>query len=117
MLKNVFSDKKFIGLKFKEYRKKKSLTQDEVAEKIGIAEKHYGRLERGICLPALDTFFKLVDYLDIPLSDYGIRNITTNDHREMLIKEILISNPQEIGTYLDIIRIIKQNCTFRQDVK
>ncbi len=34
---------KFIGQKLKEYRKKASLSQEQIAEKTGLAEKHYGR--------------------------------------------------------------------------
>ena len=38
----MFLDKKFIGQKLKEYRKKASLSQEQIAEKTGLAEKHYG---------------------------------------------------------------------------
>ena len=56
----MFYDKEFLGNKFKEYRKNANLTQEALAEKIGIAEKHYGKLERGAFVPSLETFFKLV---------------------------------------------------------
>ena len=65
MLPTMFLDKKFIGQKLKEYRKKASLSQEQVAEKTGLAEKHYGRLERGACMPTLETFFKLIEFLNI----------------------------------------------------
>lgn len=108
MLHGMFLEKEFVGQKFKEYRKKASLTQEELAEKVGIAEKHYGRLERGICLPALDTFFNLVKVLNIPLSDFGIETNSTQDiERENLIKEIFLSKPRELNALSGILKIIK----------
>ena len=67
----MFYDKEFLGNKFKEYRKNANLTQEALAEKIGIAEKHYGKLERGAFVPSLETFFKLVEVLKIPFSEFG----------------------------------------------
>ncbi len=87
----MFFDKKFIGQKFKEYRKKLHYNQEKVAEKTGIAEKHYGRLERGTCMPTLETFFKIIDVLKIPLSEFGkISNLAEDDNRNNLIREIYL---------------------------
>ena len=52
----VFCDKEYIGKKFREYRKKYNYTQEEIAEKVKISDKHYGKLERGVFLPGVDTF-------------------------------------------------------------
>lgn len=38
---------KYIGKKIKKARQGKSLTQEQVAEAIGISAKHYGCIERG----------------------------------------------------------------------
>ena len=79
----------FLGKKFKEYRKKANLTQEELSEKIEIAEKHYGKLERGVFMPSLETFFKLIDTLKIPLSEFGIQiEKIENTNRDRIIKEI-----------------------------
>ena len=108
MLPTKKKDKKFIGQKLKEYRKKASLSQEQIAEKTGIAEKHYGRLERGACIPTLETFFKLITALNIPLSEFGVNlEDTKNKSRDELIKEIYLSNTQEIYAYLNIIKIVK----------
>ena len=70
----IYCDKEFIGKKLKEYRKKAKLTQEELSERIEIAEKHYGKLERGVFYPSLETFFKLVEILNIPLDEFGLNN-------------------------------------------
>ena len=106
----MFYDKKFIGHKIKEYRKKAKLSQEQIAEKTGLAEKHYGRLERGTCMPTLETFFTIVDALNIPLSEFGLdikKNQIINSNREKLLKEIYSSNNTEIELILNLINTIK----------
>lgn len=109
MLQKMFLDKKFIGQKFKEYRKKNGLSQEQLAEKAELALKHYGRLERGTCIPTLETFFKLVEVLNIPITEFGISiDKPESLNRSELIKEIYLSNEKEIKVYLNLIRSIKE---------
>ena len=44
------------------------LSQAQVAEMIGITMQHYSRIERGEYVPSLQTFFSLVDCLNIDVS-------------------------------------------------
>jgi len=102
-------DKELIGQKFKKYRKLAKLSQEQLAEKVDLAEKHYGRLERGLSLPALDTFFKITKVLNIPLSEFGFYIIETeNNLRNQLLKTIFSSDDNELEAYLDIIKSIKK---------
>lgn len=104
----MFYDKEYLGKKFKEYRKKANLTQEELAEKIEIAEKHYGKLERGIFMPSLETFFKLIETLKIPISEFGMPiNEIKNTNRDRLLKEIYSSDNEALELYLNIIESIK----------
>lgn len=106
----VYCDKEFIGNKLREYRKKLKLTQEEVAIKAGIDEKHYGKLERGIFLPGIDTFFKLIEILNIPLGDFGVKAISSanNEKKEALLRQIYSSKDSEIEAFLEIIKVIKK---------
>lgn len=105
----MFYDKEFLGKKFKEYRKKANLTQEELSEKIEIAEKHYGKLERGVFMPSLETFFKLIDTLKIPLSEFGAEmEKTENTNRDKIIKEIYSSDNEELELYLNLIESVKK---------
>ena len=104
----MFLDKDFIGKKFKEYRKKSKLTQEELSEKIGIAEKHYGKLERGVFTPSLETFFKVVEVLKIPFSEFGITVSKENNIRDNLLKEIYLFNDKEIQFVSDFIKSFKK---------
>ncbi|HEX5746254.1 MAG TPA: helix-turn-helix transcriptional regulator [Archangium sp.] len=46
-------------------RQRLNLTQEDVAERIGIATEVYGRLERGNMLPSVPTFRKLCAVLSL----------------------------------------------------
>ena len=50
-------DKKVIAQIIQDSRRKAGLKQSELAEKIGISEKHLSKIETGKNYPALDTFF------------------------------------------------------------
>ncbi len=48
-----------------ENRKKHGLTQVEVAEKVGISEVSYQRIEYGTQRPSLDTAIRIADVLGV----------------------------------------------------
>ena len=50
----------------KNYRKKNNLSQEELAEEIGISSRHLQRLERNEEKTRLSTFKKIVKALNIP---------------------------------------------------
>ena len=50
----------------KQYRKKHSLSQEELAEEIGISSRHLQRLERNEEHTRISTFKKIVKALEIP---------------------------------------------------
>ena len=54
-----------LGKNIRDLRVKSGWTQEKLAEKAELALKHYGRIERGTCIPTLLTFFKLVEILEI----------------------------------------------------
>jgi len=105
----TFCDKEFIGKKLKEYRKKAKLTQEEISEKIGIAEKHYGKLERGAFSPSLETFFKLVGVLNIPIEDFGIKaEHSENKDKQALLKLVYSATEFEAKSYVEIITALNK---------
>ncbi len=50
----------------KQYRKRLKLSQEELAEEIGISSRHLQRLERNEENTRVSTFKKIVKALDIP---------------------------------------------------
>lgn len=60
--------RKTMGSKMREARKKKGLTQEEVAEICNLDDKHIGKLERGEKTPLVTTLFKYWKATDIDVN-------------------------------------------------
>jgi len=65
-----------MGDRIKAARKKKHLTQGELAEMVDITQFYMGEIERGVKTPSLDLFVRLVDVLDVS-ADYLLRDIVS----------------------------------------
>ena len=57
----MFHDKKFLGKKFKEYRKKAKLTQEELAQRIGKKRSFVSRMENDGENMTLRTLYEIVE--------------------------------------------------------
>jgi len=105
----IYEDKKFLGQKIKQLRNQAKMSQAELSEKIGMTEKNLSNIERGLQIPALNSFLRLIDILNIPLSEFGIEiKSEENKKRNELIKEIYLASSKEIEVYLNIIKNIKE---------
>ncbi len=110
----LYNDKEFIGKTIQTIRKKANLKQGELAEKIGISEKHLSKIETGKNLPSLDNFFKMAEILNFSLEDFGVRsNKFENKYKETLLKIAYSSSEKEAKSYCEMIetlnKIIKLN--------
>ncbi|MBQ8459145.1 helix-turn-helix transcriptional regulator [bacterium] len=59
--------KELLGLKVKEYRKQKKITQEKLSELIGVDNGYISKLEVGQNFPSLKTLEKISDVLDVEL--------------------------------------------------
>ncbi|MBQ8951377.1 MAG: helix-turn-helix transcriptional regulator [Eubacterium sp.] len=57
-------DQMRVGICLQEVRLDRSMTQLEVAEKIGITSSHYAKIEQGIDKMSIDVLFKLMVLFD-----------------------------------------------------
>ena len=82
------------GEKIATLRKKKGLSQDELAKKVGIISITIGRYERDEIKPAVDTAAKIAEELEVSL-DYLVGN-----NEVVLEKNIIkrISDIQQLPT-------------------
>ena len=62
-------DQEKIGKFIAECRKKKNMTQQELAEKLGVSDRTIGNWENGRNMPDLALFKPLCNELDITLND------------------------------------------------
>ncbi|HBT65593.1 MAG TPA: hypothetical protein DEB10_13135 [Ruminococcaceae bacterium] len=65
---------KHIGKNIKHFRKQRGLTQDQLAEAIGISTAGLRQIENGINNTTMDNFVKICTALDIP-ADFFLANI------------------------------------------
>lgn len=65
-------DKVAIGSRLREARNKVKLTQEQLAEKVGIGTTYISDIERGAKFPSLSLFIKIVDALGVS-SDFILR--------------------------------------------
>ena len=106
----MFTEKKFIANKIKTYRKYAGMTQSELAEKVGISDKHICRIENGVFMPSLETFLKIITVLKINLEEFGI-NIDKTEKivSDKLLKLLYTASDDELLFYFNIINELKNN--------
>ncbi len=75
-----------IGKRIKEERKRLNLTQEEVAEKVGMDYKYLSAIERGASKPSLDIFLRIADALKVSYNDLLQESKKKTEDEEMLIQ-------------------------------
>ena len=103
-------DKKYIAQIIQEARRKAGLKQSELAERIGISEKHLSKIETGKNFPALDTFLNILETLNLTLSDFNVNIISDNyPNRVYLHKMVDSASEKQLDTYADVITAISKH--------
>lgn len=104
----IAEDKKFIGQKIKQQRKRLKLTQFELAEKVGIHEKQLSRIEAGLHYPSLENFIKILRILNISLSEFEEKK-EINPIKDDICHLLDESDNYELKIYRDVIKTLKKN--------
>ena len=101
--------KKLIGNKIKTIRKQKGITQEKLAELIGIETPSMSNIETGKYSPSIETLQKLAEILNVkPYEFYQVEDLTLTDKKNE-IKNILNENPKLIEITYKILNSIKYN--------
>lgn len=79
-------DKTTLGQKLRETRQKKGFTQHALAEIANIGDVYISEIERGLKMPSLNIFIKLIEALDVS-ADYILRDELSSG-REYVYDEI-----------------------------
>ena len=79
-------DKSELGQKLRHARQKKGYSQHALAEIADIGNVYLGEIERGLKMPSLNTFIKLIEALDVS-ADYILRDELTSG-KEYIYDEI-----------------------------
>ena len=94
-----------VGKKIREARKRKGFTQQALAEATGIGEMYISEIERGVKMPSLNLFAKIVSALDIS-ADYVLRDVMPAGKEfvyDELTQKLEGLTPQQRKTAADIL--------------
>ncbi len=75
--------------KLRDLRKQSKLTQDELANKVGLHGRHIGKYENGQVMPNTDTLIRIAKVLDVSL-DYLVLDAESPKLDTILDKDILL---------------------------
>jgi transcriptional regulator with XRE-family HTH domain len=84
-IKAVMKLKELIGIRIKNLRKSRGMSQEQLAEKIGISPKYLSSIERGKENPTLDIFTKLAAALGVELSEIFNLSVEGKSVRDLKI--------------------------------
>ncbi len=98
-------DKSELGKRIKEARKKAGFTQEVLAEKADIGTMYLGEIERGIKMPSIKIFIRLVNALNVS-ADFVLRNEVLSGKEyvyDEITKKFSTLTPEQRKTAVDIL--------------
>ncbi len=87
--------KKLLGKRLKEIRKRRKITQEQVAEFVGIETPSISNIENGKYFPTAENLDKILKILNVRPSD--IFTFESLANKDELIKEMLTSMEKDEG--------------------
>ena len=104
------SRKMLLGARIKELRKRAGLSQDQLAEKVGIESKYLSRIEVGKRHPSLDALERIADSLQVEMKE--LFDYSHHDGEAISLKGIENSlegaNEEELRLVFKLIRAVRQ---------
>ncbi|MDR7870446.1 MAG: helix-turn-helix domain-containing protein [Tissierellaceae bacterium] len=93
-------NQKNIGLFLRDLRKEKDLTQEQLAEILGVSNRSISRWENGVNMPDIDLVIEMAKFYDVSIEEMldGERkeNIVDRKKEESLLKVAEYSNDEKI---------------------
>lgn len=99
-----------IGSRIKAAREKKKITQEELAELLGMSTTHISVIERGVKPPKLETFIRIANVLEVS-ADYLLMDIIDNPADVVAgeLSELVTKlSPKEKEKALTIVRVLSE---------
>ncbi len=98
-------DKISLGSKIREARASKGYTQQELSRMADINEMYLSEIERGVKMPSMNVFIKLIVALDVS-ADYILRDVSPSGKEHVydeLTRKLDGLTPQQRKTASDIL--------------
>jgi transcriptional regulator with XRE-family HTH domain len=104
------TSKMLLGARIKELRKRVGLTQDQLAEKVGVESKYLSRIEVGKRQPSLETLEHIADCLQVEMKelfDFNHLNSEATSPKGIEIALAGASN-EELRLVFKLIKAVRQ---------
>lgn len=98
-------EKAALGCMIKKVRQRRGYTQEAVAEKADIGLMYYGEIERGVKMPSMNIFIKIIEALEVS-ADYILQNELSTGREyvfDEMTKKLENLTPQQRKTASDIL--------------
>jgi len=103
-------NQKKIGIFIASSRKKKNMTQSELAEKLGVSDKSIGNWENGRNMPDLSLFKPLCDELDITINELLSGEKISKDKYQEKFEENIVNtieySTKKVSKYSSIVNLL-----------
>ena len=103
-------NQEIIGKFIAECRKEKNMTQQELAEKLGVTDKSVGNWENGRNMPDLSLFKPLCDFLGVTINDLLSGEVITKDKYQEKFEENIVNtidySTKKINKYSNIVGLL-----------
>jgi transcriptional regulator with XRE-family HTH domain len=82
--------KQLLGLRIREVRKARQLSQEKLAEKVGVDPKQISRIEGGKSAPSLDTLEAIAKHLQVEMKDlFDFQHLVPEERIEEQVLRLL----------------------------
>lgn len=101
--------RKQLGARIKEIRKARGLSQEDLAERVGIEAKHLSRIEVGGSYPSLDRLAKLAKALNVEMKDFfefAHESRNSSELREVLNSLMKEATEEQLKIAIKVLRAI-----------
>lgn len=99
-------DYKLIGVKIRQARKEKGLTQEKLSEKCGLSNKYFGVVEGGFKKLSVETLIKIANALDVSVDYLLSDSLKISDEPSLreLVPEINSLNKKDHDMIIAVIK-------------
>jgi transcriptional regulator with XRE-family HTH domain len=99
--------KRALGKRLKAVRERRELTQEGLAEKVGLSSKYISGVERGVENPTIDNLIRLATMLEVEpyeLFLFGESEASEKTLRKAIEKMLREADREKLQLYFDVMR-------------
>jgi transcriptional regulator with XRE-family HTH domain len=103
--------KRAVGKRIKIVRQRSGLTQDQLAEQVGLSPKYISGIERGVENPSMDILLRVAKILGVEPYDlflFGESEESEKTLRKGIEKMVREADREKLQLYFDVMRNILQ---------